>query len=588
MMKLRTFDYHIIFYLLILLNYSIHYYLFGGFIFTSPTDLLDSEIVFNKILGEIFSGNFSTLNSLLNGEYKWYYFTRIFFITNFIYSFFSTETAFFLLDLIVKSFAYISFFRLSNLIGNKNFYSFLTGITYAYAVTTTTEDLHHSVYGFGASSLPYLTYLILKGKNLNLKNYLIIVFIAINTHFYMAISMFIFPFFLYFYKTNINKKVFVKVFFLYVFFCVLVNSNLLYISIFNEAPLNRDEWFKKSLPLSENLIFIIKNLIHNHLHFPSVKIDNINEIKIFYLPNLLNDMPYSYLYILSIFLLLFKQIEKYKIFIFSIFVILLICFIERTSFFTNFVNNYDVGIIKSISLKRFKILLPFLIIFSLTNIKFNKDLNLLKIKNFASIIMIISFVMFQYNKMIIPYIKSTINYNSLDTNEKNIIKEKFANLEFLNLYKILFHYSNIDKKTETKFLTFKDYYNKSNFLYIKNLVKDNYVLPIDIDPAKLIYNNIQVLGGYFQFYPKSYKDRFRIIIQSELEKDLKKKDYFDAWGFRIYAFVVDPSDVQLNFKQIKLMGASYLLSKKKLSNENLNIICENCNNEKDLNLYNIN
>ena len=450
-MKLRTLDYHLAFYLLILVNYLIHYHLFGGIIFTSATDLLDSEIVFNQILGEIFLGNFTTLNSLLNGEYKWYYFTRIFFITNFIYSFLSTEAAFIFLDLIVKSFAYISFFRLSNLIGNKSFYSFLIGITYAYAVTSTTEDLHHSIYGFGASALPYLTYLILKGKNLNLKNYLIIIFIAINTHFYMAISMLLFPIFVYFYKTNIDKKIFIKVFFLYVFFCILVNSNLLYIAIFNEVPLNRDEWLKESLPLSENLIFIIKNLIHNHLHFPSIKINNFEEIKIFYLPNLLNDMPYTFLYILSIILLLFKLVEKYKIFIFLIFVVLLICFVERTLFFTNFVNDSDLGIIKSISFKRFKILLPFIIMFSLANIKLNKNLNLLKIKNFASIIIIISFVMFQYNRMIIPYLKSTINYDSLDLNEKNMIKEKFVNFDFLNLYRILLHYSNIDKKRRQSF-----------------------------------------------------------------------------------------------------------------------------------------
>ena len=38
----------------------------------------------------------------------------------------------------------------------------------------------------------------------------------------------------------------------------------------------------------------------------------------------------------------------------------------------------------------------------------------------------------------------------------------------------------------------------------KNIVKDSYVLPINIDPAKLIFNDIKVLGGYFQFYRMVY------------------------------------------------------------------------------------
>ena len=38
------------------------------------------------------------------------------------------------------------------------------------------------------------------------------------------------------------------------------------------------------------------------------------------------------------------------------------------------------------------------------------------------------------------------------------------------------------------------------FFLSKNFVKDNYVIPVNINPAKLIYNDIKTVGGYFQFY----------------------------------------------------------------------------------------
>ena len=35
---------------------------------------------------------------------------------------------------------------------------------------------------------------------------------------------------------------------------------------------------------------------------------------------------------------------------------------------------------------------------------------------------------------------------------------------------------------------------QKNFSYLKNFVKDNYVTPVNINPAKLIYNDIKLVG----------------------------------------------------------------------------------------------
>ena len=41
----------------------------------------------------------------------------------------------------------------------------------------------------------------------------------------------------------------------------------------------------------------------------------------------------------------------------------------------------------------------------------------------------------------------------------------------------------------------------------------------------------------------------------------------------------------IDFEAMKKMKISYLLSKQKLFHENFQIICETCNDNKDLNLY---
>jgi len=150
--------FHLIFLFIIFLYYLLPNIFFGGFLFHTITDFLDSEILYNYILGNIYKGDFYILNSLINGEYYWYYFTRIFHFTNFFYSFLELENAYILIDIFVKSFAYISFYKLTRFLKKKKFFSFLISLAFSFAITSTTENYQSSIYGFGISALPYLIY----------------------------------------------------------------------------------------------------------------------------------------------------------------------------------------------------------------------------------------------------------------------------------------------------------------------------------------------------------------------------------------------------------------------------------------------
>lgn len=91
--------------------------------------------------------------------------------------------------------------------------------------------------------------------------------------------------------------------------------------------------------------------------------------------------------------------------------------------------------------------------------------------------------------------------------------------------------------------TFRQFYAERQFAAIRErigLPQDAYrVASIGLHPAIAQYNGFYTLDTYNNFYPLSYKHRFRRIIAKELDKNRKLKTYFDTWGGRCYVFVAE-------------------------------------------------
>ena len=131
----------------------------------------------------------------------------------------------------------------------------------------------------------------------------------------------------------------------------------------------------------------------------------------------------------------------------------------------------------------------------------------------------------------------------------------------------------------------KGYYTPEKYYEIKKIVKDDRVLSVRLDPMVAIINNIKTIDGYHTLYPKTYKIKFRRIIEEELKKNEIFLDYYDNWGSRVYAFVTDANNIDLNFKEAKKLGAKYVISKYQINSEELVLDCVNC--KTDLFLYKI-
>jgi hypothetical protein len=89
--------------------------------------------------------------------------------------------------------------------------------------------------------------------------------------------------------------------------------------------------------------------------------------------------------------------------------------------------------------------------------------------------------------------------------------------------------------------SFREFYAVSLFEKIDRYIgipKHEYrVASIGFHPAVTQYNGYYTLDTYNNFYPLTYKHKFRRIIAGELEKNKQLKKYFDTWGGRCYLFV---------------------------------------------------
>ncbi len=520
---------HFIFLSILSLSYLVPLILFGK-ITLFYNDILDAEIIYNKVIGNFLSGDADAVKIFLNGEIKIEYLRRALFPSMFLYAYFNTELAYWITDILVKLISYYSFFTLAKKI-NRNLYlcAFVACLYASMNIFTWTD--------FGLAILPYLVYLILYKKKLAIKHFLIITFFGINSDVVMT-GMFIpvlFIFLFFFDRSKLLNSF--KVLSLFSICILIINWPLILVGFSSAVELHREEFQRISLPLITSLTIFLKAL----LGIPSF--ENIGS-------GFIRALPFSFIkfpILISFFLIRDKKIK-----IPLIAIILTSLFIDLLKYegIANLINNTE-NIFKTLTWDYMARAEIFFYAFSLIFILKEKSLY----TKILSIFVIIGIILFQVNSSIVPFVKSKI-------------------------YKVE-NYQNL--------FTFSGYYNHYDYLKIKKIVKDNRVISIGVDPMVAVYHDMKVMDGYHTIYPLSYKKKFRKLIEKELEANLFFKNYYDNFGSRVYTTLYHPKDVnkiRLNFKAAKELGADFIISKYKLDSYDVNLISNGCY-EKDLCLYEI-
>ena len=184
------------------------------------------------------------------------------------------------------------------------------------------------------------------------------------------------------------------------------------------------------------------------------------------------------------------------------------------------------------------------------------------------------------------FLKKNMTINKFNETKKNISENNF-----IQAAKIILNSKNYSKSEMHNNLkinkTFDNYYQFSDYAFIKNIVKNSTVMSVGLDPMIAVMNDMRAIDGYHTIYPMSYKIKFRKVIEKELENNDTLKNYYDKWGSRVYTFYNDKNNLLLNFKYAKKIGADFVISKFPIEHNDLKVVCYECNNSRQIFLYRI-
>lgn len=504
---------YLFFFLLLSLEYLFPLVIFGK-ITLFYHDALDSEIVYNSVLGKIYAGNLDSLKLFLNEEIKIEYLRRLFQPISVFYYLFNPELAYWLIDILFKATSFLSFYILAKKINNVFFVCVLVAGLFA-----SLNDI--SVQGLGIAIMPYIIYLISFKRNLVFKHFVIISFFGLNTDLTSCVPQILALIILsYILHIGERKKFIFKLFLvlsIFMFFIFISNLNLIYGQLrFNDS--HRLSFVYESIPLLNNFFLTLKGMIKIPNDF------NWTLIKLF---------PEFTIYTIILILSFFKIDKKISQILLLLFSINFVNFFTNTEIVTS-IRNASNGLFKTFHIEYitfFNLLLfPLLLLLILKkHLKFKREF-------------IFCFIFLILIKQISPSITPLV--------KKYYLKE----LDYRNIY------------------TFSGYYMFKDYSKIKELVKNKKVISVGYDPMIAVMNDIHAIDGYHNMYPLSYKIKFREIINKELKKNSELKKNYDDWGSRVYASFSDSNNIELNFLKAKNLGADFVISKHEIKSSEIDLI----------------
>lgn len=519
-MFIRNKNLHLLSIFFLSLKYILPFLIFGK-ITTFYIDTLDSEVVYNYILGKIYKGEISAIDYFLAGEIKLTFLRRLFQPFSLFYLL-DKEIAYWIIDILVKITSYISFFILAKKINKNLFFCAIGACLYASMNFVTIE-------GFFLAIFPYLIYLILFKEKLKIKHYIVIILFGINSDFLKAPFLIFFCFFFLrvFNEFNKNKIInLLKINFVFLFSIFLSNINIFY-GIVYDGPIHREVWQREYF----DLINFIKSFVSSLLKLPS----GLNYNFALVLPFLIF-LPFLYLFSLiaknKAISLIFLTLILLKMNLYLLSTQQFINLITYLKFPKTFTYTYY---------DKYFIFFYCLLLILILNEK-------IKFKNFLIIISIITVVNFQINSSIIPLVKQNV--------------KKYKEEYYRNYY------------------TFDGFYVPEKYKNIKKIVKNDRIISIGFDPMAAIANDIKTIDGYHNLYPLNYKIAFNEVIKDELANNKIWYNYYNDYGHRLYAIINDEKNIKINFLAAKKLGAVYVLSKYQIKSVSLKAICENCNNDR--------
>lgn len=328
------------------------------------------------------------------------------------------------------------------------------------------------------------------------------------------------------------------------------NYKLMYMFFFDSSFVShRVEFYSDPLTIKEALIMSVSNFLNGHYHAASL---------------------HKYFISFSILVAFFCLYKKKGINKLLIVLIVAVGLISLFYGFSGYIKPYlpNVTLIKAFQWNRIHYLHP-LLWYTAFGIALTIIWRNLGQHKFA--LYLVSFLLI-----------SQVGYNVFNTPpvQMSLVNHLRQNTLANHLRQKLMH-RNYPIRKQPTFREFTSYSLFNNIKrYINKPLGSYRVVSIGIHPSIALFNGFYVLDAYLTNYSLGYKHKFRKIIEKELSKNNKLREYYDNWGSRCYVFVselgtnylVQKSDnvkirnLELNTAAFKKLGGEYIFSATEIMN----------------------
>ncbi|MCV9884087.1 DUF6044 family protein [Metabacillus halosaccharovorans] len=495
-------------------------------------DNLDSNMAWYKVLsesGQLLGSTNSTISQVINGLPRNAYGTEFSLIV-WLYVMFPTMVAYALSQTITRIFAFIGMYLLlkDHFLKNKEYHLISVGVALAFALTPFWPSGMLSTLGM---PLALWSFLHIRNGTRTWKQYLVLTLLPFYSSVVLGFFFFLFGMGVFWVIDFIRGK---RNYYFLFSLCymtalyLIVEYRLVYSFIFDEEPNSRDEYFHARLSWWRVIRLTFKNFVLGHTHVMTVH-------GIFVLAVLF----------LSLTIIISKKLWKEeRVFIYF----LLLNFLLSAWYAFWFYKGW----------------LPL-----------TKKFHVLDTFNFAR---------FHFLRPLIIYVGFGLGLKII-WNQRNSWKPLAA---FFIIAQVVILLGFNDEIIYHKKPSVKEFYAEEQFkeikLYIGLPQEDYRVVSIGIHPSIPQYNGFYTLDTYNNFYPLSYKYKFRAIIEKELEKNKTIRTYFDEWGGRCYLFTDELGkhymfkknskktlkNLELNTRALKDLGGMYIFSAVPIENSDVN------------------
>lgn len=549
-----------LFAMLVVLKYGVMFLLTGSF-YAPIHDNLDSDVVYSVVAGDFWRSGFdpAVFDRFAGGSTKWYFYTQSFSPQTLFYTIFSPQIAYLLNELLGLFVAYIGMrLLLGELIKNAAS-ARLFACLFAFSIS-------FSTYGLGLSGAPYLLWLMFRARPMDWRMWGMVLLLGLSSNLAMhgvfLPGVLIALLLMTRRKVNVSRAILMTI--VYVAMTAVQSGGIIY-AILLDAPSHRTAW-----PLITSLAS------------PSKIVSEIAE------SILILDKSYHAIYLPGIFVLFWllagftskvSGIKRATLWAF-----LFLLFVGVSSAFLPAYIEYIPSALRSIQFERLGLFSIIVFVCLAAMIHANSRARLAR--GFL-------WVGFWIYVGIVGLASTGLNPSNL---EKSLTPAQLAQAKQLlraKEYKRIlssefFGGNGITLASFVKGIpTFENHFKPAYFACLKDSLPKGRVLSIGLDPMIAPYHGYGVIDGYHNFYPLTYKHKFRDVIAKQIAGSERDLAYYDDWGSRLISFVINPEELKIDFKAAENLGATAVISAFPLQDQSLTALAPQCSEQTRLYAYKI-